>query len=108
MSISRARFKLALVFASVVVFAGVRGGAQNPAPAGQQGAAPAASQIPTGRQGRGGYPLPALPAVFDRVKHETDRHGITIRCGELVGLAPRAAFGDRAPASIGPGVRRAR
>ena len=31
-----------------------------------QGTTPAqASQIPTGRQGRGGYPLPTLPAVFE-------------------------------------------
>ena len=70
MSISHARFQLALVVASVVVFAGVRGDAQDPAPAGQQGAAPAASQIPTGRQGRGGYPLPVLPAVFETYQHK--------------------------------------
>src|SRR5262245_15275925 len=34
----------------------------------EQGAAPTA--IPTGRQGRGGYPLPQLPAVFDTYQHK--------------------------------------
>lgn len=43
---------------TAILAAGIHGAAQTPAPA-------AASQIPTGRQGRGGYPLPALPAVFE-------------------------------------------
>jgi aldose sugar dehydrogenase len=34
-----------------------------------QKTAPAA-QIPTGRQGRGGYPLPPLPAVFETYQHK--------------------------------------
>lgn len=29
-----------------------------------------AAQIPTGRQGRGGYPLPPLPAVFETYQHK--------------------------------------
>jgi glutamate formiminotransferase len=47
------------------------------------------------------YRITPLPAVFDRVEREADRHGVAVRRGELVGLAPRAAFGDRAPASVG-------
>ncbi len=36
-----------------------------------QGTTPApASQVPTGRQGRGGYPLPTLPAVFETYQHK--------------------------------------
>jgi glucose/arabinose dehydrogenase len=31
---------------------------------------PSAAQIPTGRTGRGGYPLPALPAVFETFQHK--------------------------------------
>jgi len=57
--------------AAVMVIAGVRGDAQNAgstAPA--QGAARTASQVPTGRQGRGGYPLPPLPAVFETYQHK--------------------------------------
>ncbi len=46
--------------------------AQNPPPPAPQGgaAAPPAVQVPTGRQGRGGYPLPVLPAVFDTYQHK--------------------------------------
>jgi glutamate formiminotransferase len=47
------------------------------------------------------YRVTPLPAVFDRVERESARHGVRIRRGELVGLAPRAAFGGRAPASVG-------
>jgi glutamate formiminotransferase / 5-formyltetrahydrofolate cyclo-ligase len=47
------------------------------------------------------YRVTPLPAVFDRVEHEANRHGVAVRRGELVGLAPRAAFSDRAPASVG-------
>ena len=60
--------RLAIVIG--IVLAGATIGAQNPGPAGQRGASPPASQIPTGRQGRGGYPLPALPAVFDTYQHK--------------------------------------
>ncbi len=36
-----------------------------------QGTTPApASQVPTGRQGRGGYPLPTRPAVFETYQHK--------------------------------------
>ena len=38
-------------------------------PPGRAPSAPA-SQVPTGRQGRGGYPLPALPAVFETYQHK--------------------------------------
>jgi glutamate formiminotransferase len=47
------------------------------------------------------YRVSTLPVVFDRVEAETRRRGVGIRRGELVGLAPRAAFGDRTPASVG-------
>ncbi len=40
-----------------------------PATGRQAGAAPS-GQIPTGRQGRGGNPLPTLPAVFDTYQHK--------------------------------------
>jgi glutamate formiminotransferase len=43
----------------------------------------------------------ALPAVFDRVADEARRRGVGVRRAELVGLAPRAALGGRAPASLG-------
>src|SRR5262245_64297501 len=44
---------------------------ESPVAARQQagGASPAAA-IPTGRTGRGGYPLPALPAVFETYQHK--------------------------------------
>lgn len=40
--------------------------------AGQRGAAPPATTpaVPTGRTGRGGYPLPTLPAVFETFQHK--------------------------------------
>jgi glutamate formiminotransferase len=47
------------------------------------------------------YRVTPLPAVFDRVAHEARRHGVAVRRGELVGLAPAAAFGNRTPASVG-------
>jgi glucose/arabinose dehydrogenase len=68
MSNASVRLSLAIVAAAVV--SGATGLAQGTAPAGQRGAAPPASQIPTGRQGRGGYPLPALPAVFETYQHK--------------------------------------
>jgi len=45
--------------------------------------------------------LTPLPVVFDRVGHEARRLGVGIRRGELVGLAPRAAFAGRSPESVG-------
>jgi glutamate formiminotransferase len=42
-----------------------------------------------------------LPVVFDRVAHEARQTGAAIRRGELVGLAPRAAFAGRSPESVG-------
>src|SRR5262245_1037048 len=70
MIISKPRVNLALAIAAGIVFSSSVG-AQNPPPAGgQRGAPPPASQIPTGRQGRGGYPLPPLPAVFETYQHK--------------------------------------
>ncbi len=67
---SRTRSNLVVAMATAIL-AGASGLAQNAPPAsGQRGAAPPASPIPTGRQGRGGYPLPALPAVFDTYQHK--------------------------------------
>jgi glutamate formiminotransferase len=47
------------------------------------------------------YRVTPLPVIFDRVEREAARRGVGIRRGELVGLAPRGAFGGRAPASVG-------
>jgi len=47
------------------------------------------------------YRLTPLPVVFDRVAQECARIGAAIDRAELVGLAPRAAFAGRAPASVG-------
>jgi aldose sugar dehydrogenase len=66
MSLMRVATGLAL---APVVVAGITVVAQTPAPAGQRGAPPP-SQIPQGRQGRGGYPLPSLPAVFETYQHK--------------------------------------
>ena len=65
MKISQASVRFSLAIVAGAVFAGATGVAQSTPPAPQRGAQPPASQIPTGRQGRGGYPLPALPAVFE-------------------------------------------
>ncbi len=43
----------------------------------------------------------SLPRAFDAVQAEAARRGIGIRRGELVGLAPRAAFAGRSPESVG-------
>ena len=70
MSSSSPGLNLAVVVAVAVVLAGAAGIAQNtPAPASPRGPAPA-PPIPTGRQGRGGYPLPTLPAVFETYQHK--------------------------------------
>jgi glutamate formiminotransferase len=47
------------------------------------------------------YRVTPLPVVFDRVAEEARRRGVAVRRGELVGLAPRAAFAGRAAASVG-------
>lgn len=47
------------------------------------------------------YRVTPLPAAFDRVAEECARVGATIERAELVGLAPRAAFAGRTPASVG-------
>ncbi|HET7341356.1 MAG TPA: glutamate formimidoyltransferase [Methylomirabilota bacterium] len=47
------------------------------------------------------YRATPIPAAFDRVKAEADRRGVAIERAELVGLAPRAAFAGRVPASVG-------
>jgi glutamate formiminotransferase len=47
------------------------------------------------------YRVTSLSRAFDAVKSEADRHGVAIKRGELVGLAPRAAFEGRAPDTVG-------
>lgn len=47
------------------------------------------------------YRITAIPAAHDRVVTEARRRGIDVTRGELVGLAPRAAFAGRSPASVG-------
>lgn len=42
-----------------------------------------------------------IPVVYDRVAEAAARRGIAIERGELVGLAPRAAFAGRPPVSVG-------
>ena len=47
------------------------------------------------------YRVTPIPVAYDRVAEAAARRGIAIERGELVGLAPRAAFAGRAPASVG-------
>src|SRR5438445_214430 len=47
------------------------------------------------------YRRTSIPLAFDRVVDEARRHHTRVSRGELVGLAPRAAFARRAPASVG-------
>jgi glutamate formiminotransferase len=42
-----------------------------------------------------------IPAAYDRVTEAAAQRGIVLERGELVGLAPRAAFAGRTPASVG-------
>src|SRR5207245_3843171 len=42
-----------------------------------------------------------IPVVFDRVVDEARRRRTGVSRSELVGLAPRAAFGGRTPESVG-------
>jgi glutamate formiminotransferase len=43
----------------------------------------------------------SIPTAFDRVSAEARRRGVAVERAELVGLAPRAAFAGRDPASVG-------
>jgi glutamate formiminotransferase len=47
------------------------------------------------------YRRTSLARAFDAVAAEAGRRGAAIRCAELVGLAPRAAFDGRPPESVG-------
>jgi glutamate formiminotransferase len=47
------------------------------------------------------YRVTSLARAFDAVVMEARRHGLAIKRAELVGLAPRAAFGGRAGAGVG-------
>jgi glutamate formiminotransferase len=47
------------------------------------------------------YRATSIPAAFDRVTAEAERRGVGLERAELVGLAPRAAFAGRVPASVG-------
>jgi glutamate formiminotransferase len=49
------------------------------------------------------YRVTSLGRAFDAVKSEAGRRGVPIKRGELVGLAPRAAFEGRAPETVGLG-----
>jgi glucose/arabinose dehydrogenase len=62
------RFNFTVLLAAVLSTT-VPGAAQNAPPAGQREGS-TASQVPQGRQGRGGYPLPTLPAVFETYQHK--------------------------------------
>ena len=42
-----------------------------------------------------------IPVAYDRVAEAAAQRGVAIKRGELVGLAPHAAFAGRAPASVG-------
>lgn len=47
------------------------------------------------------YRKTPIPVAFDRVSAEGRRRGVSVERAELVGLAPRAAFAGRDPASVG-------
>jgi glutamate formiminotransferase len=47
------------------------------------------------------YRVTPLPRAFDAVRTEAAKRGVGVRRGELVGLAPRAAFAGRSPESVG-------
>ncbi len=47
------------------------------------------------------YGTTSLPRVFERVRSEAARRGISIRRSELVGVAPRDAFEGATPQSVG-------
>ena len=52
------------------------------------------------------YRVTSLARAFDAVRAEAGARRIAVKRGELVGLAPRAAFEGRAPASVGLGEMR--
>jgi glutamate formiminotransferase len=53
------------------------------------------------------YRVTPLPRVWDAIAGEAARLSIAVRRGELVGLAPRASFAGRDPASVGlPDMRK--
>ena len=70
MTILNGKLNFAFALALGVILAGATGMTQNAASSGQRGGPPPGSQIPTGRQGRGGYPPPAFPAVFETYQHK--------------------------------------
>ncbi len=47
------------------------------------------------------YRVTSLARAFDAVEAEARRLGVKVKHAELVGLAPRAAFDGRSPASVG-------
>ena len=47
------------------------------------------------------YRATSIAAVFDRVRDEARARGVGVSRSELVGVAPRAAFAGRTPASVG-------
>ena len=47
------------------------------------------------------YRVTPIPRAYDAVAAAAARRGVAVERGELVGLAPRAAFAGRAPASVG-------
>jgi len=52
------------------------------------------------------YRVTSLPDAYDAVAREAELRGTRVDRGELVGLAPRAAFAGRAPHTVGlPGLR---
>jgi glucose/arabinose dehydrogenase len=64
---THSRLSLVLLVALSIVLLSEAAVAQNPPVS--PTAAPPATDIPTGRPGRGGYPLPELPAVFETFQH---------------------------------------
>jgi glutamate formiminotransferase len=47
------------------------------------------------------YRRTPIPVAFDAVVSEARRRGVGIQRGELIGVAPRAAFAERAPDTVG-------
>ena len=47
------------------------------------------------------YRVTSIPRAYDAVVEDARRRGIAVKRGELVGLAPRAAFEGRPPESVG-------
>jgi glucose/arabinose dehydrogenase len=70
MNMSNDRRTRARIMGAGLALAAVFSLAQNAALVAGQAATAPATQVPTGRTGRGGYPLPALPAVFETFQHK--------------------------------------